>query len=142
MATYPSFVKRFCKQTAVYWGNPVENGFGGKTFDIPYEIKCLWTSNEILKVFEDGKEIIQVAEILVIDDLQVQGFLYLGYLTDLEEYLESDNETINPLYIEKAYEITEKKDVPWVSNPSKFVRTVTVGYSNILRTKKQYATRD
>ena len=34
--------KRFCVETAVYWGNPQNDGYGGFTFDTPVEIKCRW----------------------------------------------------------------------------------------------------
>ena len=38
-----SFIKRIAVQDCVYWGNPVNDGFGGTTFDYPVEIKCRWT---------------------------------------------------------------------------------------------------
>ena len=49
------FLQKVCVQTAVYWGSPVENGFGAKTFASPIEIKVRWTDKQQVIKGGDGK---------------------------------------------------------------------------------------
>jgi len=124
------FISKVCVQTAVYWGSPVKDGYGTMSYADPVEIKCRWTDKVSLinqqGVTQTGKELQASAEILVLEDLDLQGFLYLGYLMDLEQYYESDGENILPQNIEGAKEIISVKKVPMIKSTTEFVRTVFV----------------
>ena len=103
-------IRRNCKQTAVYWGNPVNDGHGGFTFDSPIELAppngVRW--EEISQVITDkktGAEITSRAVIYVLQDLDEEGMLYLGSLEDL---LDSDNSSsgdipLDPMMVEGAF---------------------------------------
>jgi len=114
------FLQKICVQTAVYWGNPIPNGYGGMSYDVPIEIGCRWEDKA--KVISDntGQEIISLAEVLVTQDLSVQGILYLGKLTDL-----STVQKANPALIENgAYSVKRIDKVPMIKSTTVFVRTV------------------
>ncbi len=74
MAKYP--------QTAVYWGNPQNDGYGGATFDSPVQIRVRWEDKQ--EIFQDaeGREVRSVAVVYPQQDLDLGGFLYLGTLAD------------------------------------------------------------
>ena len=67
-----NFITRTCSQTAVYWGTPVADGYGGKTFVDPVEISCRW-ENRVEKISRvgsrTGEEIISQARVFVTQDV-------------------------------------------------------------------------
>jgi hypothetical protein len=125
----PQFITRICKQDAVYWGNPVNDGMGGYTFDDPIEIKCRWADRTILgydkRTTDMGAIILSQTGVLVLQDLDNEGYLYLGTLEqlyDLYDSAESSAGGLNPLEIEKAYKIKEFTKVPLLGSTTEFVR--------------------
>ena len=78
-----SVIKRFAKQTAVYWGNPIEDGFGGYDYDDPVEIKCRWSERITVLSNDRAEAIICTSTVLTNSELEEQGVLYLGTLDDL-----------------------------------------------------------
>lgn len=90
-------VERFCVQTAVYWGNPVNNGVR-IVYDTPVEIACRWSPKVQVMTDGKGKEFISRAHVLLTADVNEDGFLYLGTLSDLD----SDP---NPLEVSRAFRI-------------------------------------
>lgn len=93
------FIKTVCVQTAVYWGNPRPDGYGGFIYDEPREIRVRW--DDKIQVIEsaDGAEIISSAQLLVTEDLELEGVLWLGKLEDLmpESESESESESKTPM---------------------------------------------
>lgn len=78
------FLKRTCTQTAVYWANPVADGYGDRTYDDAVEIKCRWQNKNSVIKSANGEEIVVTAEVFVTQDLDEQGMLWLGDLDDLD----------------------------------------------------------
>ena len=37
-----SVLKKYIKEDMLYWGTPVEDGYGGKSFTTPIELKSRW----------------------------------------------------------------------------------------------------
>ena len=78
------FLERLCDQTAVYWGSPQDDGRGGFTFADPIEIQCRWQQNTevIAMAGEDRKsrEIVSKAQVWILQDVDEEGYLYLGTL--------------------------------------------------------------
>ena len=109
-----SFIKKVTPQTAVYWANPQPDGFGKYTYDAPVEILVRW--DDISKVISDnqGREITSNATILLNQDVDEQGYLYLGSLADL------DSDPV-PLTVPKAYMISKKEITPLFKSTTEFV---------------------
>lgn len=115
--------ERFCVQTAVYWGNPQNDGYGGFTFDDPIELSpddnngVRWDDRVNLEYNKDGNILLGMARVLCVQDLDEQGYLYLGTLDDL-----SGEDTSKPQNIDKAYIIRRFDKVPMVRKADEFVR--------------------
>ena len=114
-----NFISRLCVQTAVYWGSPVDDGYGGMTFADPVEISCRW--EDTLEVISDakGNEVVSRSAIYVTQDVDERGYLYLGTLDDLDSGEEAD-----PITIEKAYEIKRFEKIPALRRTDDFLRKV------------------
>jgi len=114
---------RFCVQTCVYWGSPVNDGYGGFTFADPVEILCRWEDKTEVDIGwfssgNPGNALATKASVLVIQDLDLQGYMYLGTLADLT----ASNKT-NPLTKAGAYVIHRFDKIPMVRKTDEFVRT-------------------
>ena len=126
MTTYKGIekvAKRFCVETCVYWGNPVNDGYGGFTFDAPVEIKCRWEEKTEVDVgwFSTGfpgNLFLSKASVMVLQDLDLQGYLYHGSLTDFD----SSVDTSKPIDIAGAYVIHRFDKIPMVRKTDEFVR--------------------
>lgn len=115
--------KRFCVEDCVYWGNPVNDGYGGFTFDDPVEIKCRWEEKTEVDVGWvstgfPGNLLLSKASVMVLQDLDLQGYLYHGTLTSLAAY-----DTSKPIDIPGAYVIHRFDKIPMVRKTDEFVRT-------------------
>ena len=95
MAQFP---ERGLTQTAVYWGTPTSDGYGGFTFADPVEIDCRWYDSTRLFVDDKGKEAVSQARVQVKQDLDKDGMLYLGTLDDLDSTEEADPRTVDGAY--------------------------------------------
>ena len=94
------------KQTAVYWANPVDDGYGGLSWDAPEEIDCRWiNTNEIVKA-NNGEEFVCRASVQVSQDLDENGLLYLGDLDDLDSDDPADPDTIAGVYRIRKFDKT------------------------------------
>jgi hypothetical protein len=116
--------ERFCVETCVYWGSPVNDGYGGFTFDDPIEIKCRWENKSEVNVgwLSTGfpaNLLLSKASVLVLQDLDLEGYLYLGKLTDFD----SSVDTSKPIEIPGAYVIHRFDKIPMVRKTDEFVRT-------------------
>lgn len=69
-------------QTATYWGNPVADGSGGYTFDLPVTVDCRWISKQELYRDAKGKEKVSSAIVLLGQDVDLDGYLYFGIATE------------------------------------------------------------
>jgi hypothetical protein len=106
------------KQKAVYWGGPASDGATGRTFDAAVEISVRWEERNELFVDSTGQERTSRAIILVPQDVDLGGYLYLGTLVSLDSSEEAD-----PFELDDAHEILQFSKVPDRSG-TVFVRTV------------------
>jgi len=94
------------KQTAVYWGNPVNDGYGKNTYDSPVEISCRWENVD--QVVEennvDGRKLVSRSVVYTDSDLDVEGVLFLGCLSDLTSEEKSDPSKKESAFIIKRVE--------------------------------------
>jgi hypothetical protein len=118
-----SLIKKVCVQTAVYWGPGVPDGYGGRTFDAPVELEpptngVRWDEKVQMITDVNGKEIVSKAEILIVQDVETQGWLMLGTLDDIA----SDEDENDPKTVTGAYEIKRFDKTPMVMSTDEFVR--------------------
>jgi hypothetical protein len=111
-----------CVQTCVYWGSPVEDGFGSKTFAAPIEIPCRWEDKDQVMGTQVGGEVtggisLSRSVVFVTQDLDEQGYLYLGVLADL-----TAGEITNPKLKETAYIIKRFEKTPALGSTTEFLR--------------------
>ncbi|MBU0778220.1 glycoside hydrolase [Patescibacteria group bacterium] len=59
------FIEKVCAQTAVYWGNPHPDGYGGTLYDDPVEVHCRWDEKINVVKDRDGKEVVSKARLLM-----------------------------------------------------------------------------
>lgn len=100
-------ISRKLNQTAVYWGNPVNSGRGGRTFDEPVEISVRWEQKQ--ELFIDGiinQRISSRVVVYLMQDVVVGGFLYLGVLNDISSAEEADPMTISNAFAIRNFEST------------------------------------
>jgi hypothetical protein len=113
------FLEKISVQTAVYWGSPTNDGYGGITYDDPVEISVRWENTTKLITIADGQQYTCLAEVIVNQDVDVNGYLYLGVLDDLTESEQSD-----PKSVEGAYRIKRFDKIPMIKKTDEFVRKV------------------
>lgn len=112
-----SVVEKFCVQTAVYWAATGVDGYGNPTFAAPVEISVQWGSKIEAMTDSHGESFVSRAQVLVTEDLTVDGYLYLGKLTDLPA-------TPSPLTTVEAFKIRLFTKDPMPFSTTDFVRTV------------------
>lgn len=124
-----SFITRKLKQTAVYWGSPQEDGYGGKTYDDPIEIRCRWEDSVQVVSASNGEEIISRAVVFTDTDLEENGLLYLGTMEDL---ISSSGESSGEVLIDSLSDELQKQihlirrpdKAPSLNIPTEFLRVV------------------
>lgn len=125
---FEAFITRNLSQTAVYWGGPVQDGYGDFTYDDPVEISCRWedkqqilgtiTGNQIL-----GFQSVSRAVVYVDQDLDEDGMLMLGELTDIEDSEgDSSGSYYDPRQLNNAYIIKRFEKTPVLGSSTEFLR--------------------
>ncbi|MCP4475386.1 MAG: hypothetical protein GY821_12640 [Gammaproteobacteria bacterium] len=100
-----SFITKNHNQTIVYWGNPVKDKYGGRTFDTPVEISGRWEQNQKLFTDDAGRESVSKAFVFLGQDVVLGGYLYLGTLVSISS-------AANPGTVADAYEIRAFTKIP------------------------------
>lgn len=119
-----SFISSKLNQSAVYWGNPQDNGYGGFTYDDPVEIKCRWEDMHQVVTATNGEEVVSRAVVYVDIDLEENGVIYLGTMEDLIESSGESSGEIIPTNIEKGACIIRRwEKVPALNSSTEFIRT-------------------
>ena len=77
-------IKRNLVQIAVYWGNPQDNRYGGFTYDAPIEVACRWEDMPQVMLDKEGEQDLSRAVVYLCIDVDTNGLLYLGRLTDIQ----------------------------------------------------------
>lgn len=115
-----SLISRNLKQTAVYWGSPNNDGYGQNTFSTAVEVSCRWEKSydkqKNIRKNKNGKEFIPNARIFIEQDMDEEGYIFLGELSDL------DSDHTDPVKIEGAWEIMKFEKIPELNRSNKFQR--------------------
>jgi hypothetical protein len=106
-------------QKAVYWGNPVNNGYNKFTYDSPIEIDCRWEGKEqLLRTWDGGGLTLSYIGIVWVDqDLDENGCLFLGTLDDLDSGAEEE-----PLSMDTVFRIQQFEKLPRMRSTTEFIR--------------------
>jgi hypothetical protein len=118
-----NFIRRF-PYKCVYWGNPVNNGYGGYTFDEPIEINCRWEATGIVNFQHNGVEVQAKHEVYVDRDVDEEGYLWFGLLEDVDSGL-----IATPIDIEDAEMIVRFDKIPNLRG-TKYTRKAFLGKEN------------
>jgi len=113
------FLKKLSVQTAVYWGAPVNDGYGGYTYSTPVEIAVRWEGSTKVITTTKGTEYVSRAEVIVNQDVDEEGYLHLGTLSDLTEAQKADPKLVN-----SAWKIMKFDKIPMIFKDDEFVRKV------------------
>ena len=106
MPSKGTLISHNLKDTAVYWGSPTPDGWGGRTFADGIEIDVRWEDRQEMFVDPAGREIRSQAVVYTDRDLALGGYLYLGTLHDLS------SDTAAPETMDDAMEIKKIEKVP------------------------------
>jgi len=111
------FLLKISVQKCVYWGTPENNGYGKLTFADPVELAVRWEGSTKIITDANGIEYMSKAEVIVNQDIDKEGYLYLGTLSDL-----SDAQKADPQLVEGAYKIVQFDKIPMIFKTDEFVR--------------------
>jgi hypothetical protein len=97
-----SLLTGLLNQTAVYWGTPDPDGYGGFTYAAPVEITCRWQKTIDNTVTADGETQPVNINVWSATAMVVGGTIFLGTLAQLNSSEEADPEIVT-----NAYRITQ-----------------------------------
>lgn len=117
MGVLQKLAEKFAVQTAVYWGSPVNDGYGGRTFATPREILVRWDDDEHISKDSFGNDFKTKAKLIVTEDLDFEGFCMLGSLSEVTGKTPFD-------FPGRAYQIIRKTMTPMVRKTDDFLRIV------------------
>jgi len=102
----PNIIEKIRRQKAIYWAPASNDGYGNKTFSAPIEIDCRF--EDVTNVITDatGRERVSNSLAYVDRELETEGYLKKGRLTDL------DSSDSDPREIDKAHEIVRFDELP------------------------------
>ena len=101
-----SIITRMLKQTAVYWAPLTPDGLGGWTYDEPVDVDCRWEGESELEITADGQQLMTKAKVFVGQDVEENGWLWLGAVDDL------DSSGVDPLTVAGAGRIIKFQAIP------------------------------
>lgn len=80
-------LQRIMKQTCVYWSTDSDRAdkFGNPISAAPIEIPCRWEDGIDNPVYADESRILADTRVFVGQDVDVDGFLLLGTLADVQD---------------------------------------------------------
>lgn len=110
MTGQSTFLSGQLNQKAVYWANPVNDGYGGRSFDDAIEIDVRWEDRQELFIDASGEEVRSRSVVYVAIDMSSGEYLYLGILAGLSSTEEGD-----PLTVSSAYAIRAFRKIPNVA---------------------------
>lgn len=119
-------INRNCRQTAVYWGNPQNDGYSNYSYDPPVEIACRWVGGHEVAESRDGQQFLSSSTVHVTQDVDEKGLLYLGTLDDLDSAQADDPTTIEDICIIRRFDKS-----PALNNPTEFLRKAYLTLWNV-----------
>lgn len=126
MSNFVTYMNRLCVYDAVYWGNPQPDGKGGMTHDNPINIKCFWIDESQTVTDDNGDMWTSQAQVYVLQNLDQQGILWKGKLSNL-----TDKQKSNPLQeLSNARQIKRFEKTPSLRQKNVYMRKAYIGYES------------
>jgi len=113
----PNLLVKHCKQDAVYWGNPVNDGYGGFVYNDPVEIKCRWEDKKEVFYLSNGTQAISKSVIYVMQEIDIESRFFLGTLGDVIPTTNSDGQDSQELISDLGNVIEVEFDADGKLNP-------------------------
>lgn len=104
-----SRITRNLRQKAMYWAPNGEDEYGRTKYAEPEEISCRWTDIAELVVTKDGRTVTSKSKIMVDQDVEEGGLLWLGTEEEWEGTATPDEP---PTVEEGGNEIMVLKKIP------------------------------
>jgi len=117
-----NFIGRRLNQTAVYWGNPQEDGYGGNLYDDPIEIACRWEDTQQIILMANGEELLSRAIVFTEHELEENALLFLGTLDDLFSSSGESSGDVDLTQIEGVHLIKRYEKTPSLRSDTDFLR--------------------
>lgn len=114
MPSWPTY-----RQTVVYWGSPVPDGYGGFTFAEAVEKTVRYEQKQELYTDENMEQKAAKAIVFSAEAFDLGGFVFEGSFVDL------DSDTSNPVTC-GAFEIVHREKIPSVKG-TKFIYVSYLG---------------
>lgn len=112
--------ERVLKQDAVYWAPAGVGDDGSETYDPPIGIKCRWDEMQTQFVAGDGSQRVSLAVVMVDRDLELNGVLWEGLLSDPDLNQDDPFDNVGAYEIQGWGKIANRL-------ATKFVRTAYLG---------------
>jgi hypothetical protein len=94
------------RQTATYWApSGSTDRYGKPTLAAPVQVSCRWEDKTSAVISKKGEEIISKSRVYLIQDIDIDGFLFLG-----------TSASTDPASIDDAHEIQAVSKTPDLSN--------------------------
>lgn len=94
--------------TVTYWGAPVLDGFGTRSFAAPVLLKARWEDKTDLTIYKEGEEVNSRAVVYVPSNMAMGGYLAKGdYVTGTPV---ADPQTIATAYMVQEYKVIPSVD--------------------------------
>ena len=106
-----NYLTRKLTDTAVHWANPVEDGYGGETFDTAVEVDCRWVDVSSLQITAGGEQEGAAHEVYVQATVEEGDWLYHGVLSGL-----TAAQKANPRKVDGAWMVKKVELIPDFKN--------------------------
>jgi len=118
-----ALISRRATETAVYWGNPVNDGAGTFTFDAPVEIDCRWEEMKQIVSDKKGNSLSSRALVYLTQDVDEEGYMFLGTLEQVYDLTgeSSGGGSDDPTEVTGAFIIKRFQKIPSLDG-SNYVR--------------------
>lgn len=118
-----TLIQKRCVDTIVYWGSPVDDGYGGYTYDAPVEIMGRWEDIEQIIKDDETEDQTSRAVVYILQDVDVNGVMFKGTLDDLYDEAESSAGALtNPKDFANTYVVKRFKKTPAMGSTTEFLR--------------------
>lgn len=110
------FPNNHLNDTIVYWGSPTNDGYGTYIYATAVEIDGRWMEKSELILNYEGKQIVSNTHVQVLNELDEDGYLYLGTLASIPA-----GDLTTPKKVDGAYRIQKVMRTPSIKGDSDYI---------------------